>query len=275
MLIDPSAVLGIRRQCELLGFPPSTYYYVPAAESAENLVLMRLIDEKYMLCPFFGSRQMMQWLRRKGYEVNRKRIRRLMRLLGLEALCPQARTTRVARENKIYPYLLRDLEIERCDQVWSTDITYLPLRRGFMYLAAVMDWHSRYVLSWELSNTLESTFCLTALEAALHRGRPEIFNTDQGSQFTSTMFTSRLEAEQIAISMDGRGRALDNVFIERLWRSLKYEDVYLKDYATATELYEGLLAYFAFYNDERTHSGLDYQTPREVYQARRQRGSRR
>ena len=275
MLIDPADDLSVRRQCELLEIPPSTYYYVPAEESPENLALMRLIDEEYMRHPFFGSRQIPQWLKREDHEVNRKRVQRLMRIMGLEGLCPGARTTRAARENKIYPYLLRDVEIDRCDQVWSTDITYVPLRRGFMYLAAVIDWHSRFVLSWELSNTLESTFCVTALESALRLGRPEIFNTDQGSQFTSATFTSRLEAERIAISMDGRGRALDNVFIERLWRSLKYEDIYLKDYADATELYEGLVAYFAFYNEQRTHSALSYRTPREVYDARRSRSTRR
>ena len=275
MLIDPAADLSVRRQCELLEIPPSTYYYVPAAESPENLALMRLIDEEYMRHPFFGSRQITQWLKRKDHSINRKRVQRLMRIMGLEGLCPGPRTTQAARKNKIYPYLLRDVEIVRCDQVWSTDITYLPLRRGFMYLVAVIDWHSRFVLSWELSNSLESTFCITALESALRVGQPEIFNTDQGSQFTSSTFTSRLEAERIAISMDGRGRALDNVFIERLWRSLKYEDVYLKDYADATELYEGLLAYFAFYNEQRTHSALSYRTPREVYNARRLRTTRR
>ncbi len=265
----------MRRQCELLEIPLSTYYYVPAEESSENLAYMRLIDEEYMRHPFYGSRQITQWLKRNKHPVNRKRVQRLMRRMGLEGLCPGARTSRAARENKVYPYLLRDVEIVRCDQVWSTDITYLPLRRGFMYLAAVMDWHSRFVLSWELSNTLESAFCLTALESALRLGHPEIFNTDQGSQFTSRTFTSRLEAERIAISMDGRGRALDNVFIERLWRSLKYEEVYLKDYTDAAELYEGLLAYFAFYNEQRTHSALNYHTPREVYNARRTRTSRR
>jgi putative transposase len=273
-LIDPTEELSVRRQCELLELPPSTYYYVAAEESPENLAFMRLIDEEYMRHPFFGSRQITQWLKRNKHPVNRKRVQRLMRRMGLEALCPGARTTRAVRENKVYPYLLRDVAIVRCDQVWSTDITYLPLRRGFMYLVAVMDWHSRFVLSWELSNTLESTFCLTALESALRLGHPEIFNTDQGSQFTSATFTSRLEAERIAISMDGRGRALDNVFIERLWRSLKYEDVYLKDYADAAELYEGLATYFAFYNEQRTHSALSYRTPREVYKAQRRRSSR-
>jgi putative transposase len=264
-LVDPAADIGVRRQCELLGLSPSTYYYTAAEESPANLAAMRLIDEEFLRHPFLGSRQITHWLRRQGCEVNRKRVQRLMRIMGLEALCPGARTTRPSRENKIYPYLLRDVEITRCDQVWSTDITYLPLRRGFMYLAAVIDWHSRFVLSWELSNSLETTFCIAALESALRWGRPEIFNTDQGTQFTSEAFTSRLVAQRIKISMDGRGRALDNVFIERLWRTLKYEDIYLKDYADVAELYEGLTAYFTYYNDERTHSALAYNTPREVY----------
>jgi putative transposase len=233
---------------------------------------MRLIDEQYLHTPFFGSRGMTQWLIRQGYDVNRKRVQRLMRvmrLLGLEAIYPRRRTSVPAPEHRIYPYLLRNLAIERPDQVWSADITYVPLRRGFMYLVAVLDWHSRYVLSWELSNTLDSGFCVAALEAALARQRPEIFNTDQGAQFTSRAFSGLLEATGIAISMDGRGRALDNVFIERLWRTVKYENVYLHGYETAGELERGLAVYFEFYCYERLHMALDYQTPWEVYSAGR------
>ena len=257
------------QQCELLDLPRSTYYYAGRGESDENLKLMRFIDEQYLHTPFYGSRGMTQWLIRQGYDVNRKRVQRLMRVMGLEAIYPRQRTSEPAPEHRIYPYLLRSLRIERPDQVWSADITYVPLRRGFMYLVAVLDWHSRYVLSWELSNTLDSSFCVAALEAALSRQRPEIFNTDQGAQFTSQAFTGLLEATGIAISMDGRGRALDNVFIERLWRTVKYENIYLRGYETAVELERGLAAYFEFYCYERLHMALDYQTPWEVYSAGR------
>src|SRR5262245_33496823 len=213
--------LSITQQCELLDLARSTYYRWGVGESDENLKLMRLIDEQYLHTPFYGSRGMTQWLIRQGYEVNRKRVQRLMRVMGLEAIYPRRRRTSMpAPEPRMYPYLLRNLAIERPDQVWSADITYVPLRRGFMYLVAVLDWHSRYVLSWELSNTLDSGFCVTALEAALAWQQPEIFNTDQGAQFTSQAFTGLLEAAEVAISMDGRGRALDNVFIERLWRTV-------------------------------------------------------
>jgi putative transposase len=221
---------------------------------------MRQIDEQYLKTPFFGSRKMGRQL-----GVNRKRIRRLMRLMGIEAIYPKRRTTRPAAGHKVYPYLLRDVEITRPNQVWSTDITYLPLRRGFLYLVAVMDWYSRYVLSWGLSNTLHGDFCMEALEEALSEGRPEVFNSDQGAQFTAVAFTSRLEACGVAISMDGRGRALDNVFIERLWRTVKYEEVYLRDYETAWEAEERLSSYFSFYCHERIHQSLGYRTPVEVY----------
>ena len=235
---------------------------------------MRLIDEQYLYTPFCGSRGMTQWLIRQGYAVNRKRVQRLMRTMGLEAIYPRRRTSVPSPEHRIYPYLLRNLAIERPDQVWSADITYVPLRRGFMYLVAVLDWHSRYVLSWELSNTLDSGFCVAALEAALARQRPEIFNTDQGAQFTSQAFTGLLEAADVAISMTRkrvprRGRALDNVFIERLWRTVKYENIYLHGYETAAELERGLAAYFDFYRYERLHMALGYQTPWEVYSAGR------
>jgi putative transposase len=257
--------LSIAEQCRLLGLARSTYYHAGVGESDANLRLMRLIDEQYLHTPFYGSRGMTQWLLRQGYPVNRKRVRRLMRVMGLEAIYPHRRTSVPAVEHRIYPYLLRNLAIERPDQVWSADITYVPLRRGFMYLVAVLDWHSRYVLSWELSNTLDSEFCVAALEAALARQRPEIFNTDQGAQFTSQRFTGLLEASGITISMDGRGRALDNVFIERLWRTVKYENIYLHAYETVVELERGLTSYFNFYCHERLHMALGYRTPWEAY----------
>lgn len=226
---------------------------------------MRLIDEQYLATPFYGSRRMTAWLERRGESVNRKRVQRLMRIMGLEAIHPGPRTTTRNPDHKIYPYLLRGVPIDRRDQVWSTDVTYLPLEGGYMFLAAVIDWHSRFVLSWRLSNTLDGRFCLDALNAALEEGRPEIFNTDQGAQFTARAFTGRLEEAGVAISMDGRGRALDNVFVERLWRSLKYEEVYLKAYRSVRELEVGLARWFAFYNHERPHQSLAYRTPAEVY----------
>lgn len=261
--------MSIREQCELLDLPRSSYYYEPAQETAENLALMRLIDEQYLATPCYGSRRMTACLVREGHDVNRKRVQRLMRTMGLEGLFPGRKTTIPSPEHKVYPYLLRGLTVDRPDQVWCSDITYVPLARGYLYLVAVMDWFSRHVLAWRLSNTLESTFCLEALEAALARGRPEIFNTDQGVQFTSEAFTSRLIGERVAISMDGRGRALDNVFIERLWRTVKYEDIYLRGYETAAELEQGLAAYFEFYCHERLHMALGYQTPWEAYTAGR------
>jgi putative transposase len=255
----------VRRQCELLGLNRSGLYYEPASESLANLRVMRLIDEQYLRAPFYGSRRMMAWLKTQGEEVNRKRVRNLMAIMGLEAIHPGPRTTTRDADHKVYPYLLRGLTVERRDQVWSTDVTYIPLEGGFMYLAAVIDWYSRFVLSWRLSNTLDGRFCLEALEAALEGGRPEIFNTDQGVQFTAKAFTGRLESAGIAVSMDGRGRALDNVFIERLWRSLKYEDIYLKAYSSVIDLHIGLSGWFAFYNHERLHQSLAYRTPAEVY----------
>ena len=260
-LIEPEhAELSVRRQCALLELARSTCYYEPGGETAENLAVMRRIDELYVRWPFYGSRRLALEL-----EVNRKRVQRLMRLMGLEAVYPKRRTSRPAAGHKIYPYLLRNVEVVRSNQVWSTDITYVPLARGFVYLVAVMDWFSRYVLSWRLSNTLEGTFCQEALDEALERGRPEIFNTDQGAQFTSTAFTSRLASCGVAISMDGRGRALDNVFVERLWRTVKYEDIYLRDYATPWEAEQGLARYFRFYCEQRRHQSLAYRTPASVY----------
>lgn len=268
MLIDPhSSGLSIRRQCELLGVARSSYYTQEARseETQENLAYMRLIDEQYLRTPFFGSRQMTAWLNRQGHDVNRKRVQRLMRLMGIQGTVPGIHTSKPQRQHTIYPYLLRGMELRHANLVWSTDITYVPLPTGFMYLTAVIDWYSRYVLAWELSNTLDHLFCVSALEDALRCGEPIIFNTDQGSQFTTPEFTRRLLERQILISMDGRGRALDNVFIERLWRTVKYEDIYLHDYRTPTELYVGLEAYFRFYNSERPHSALDGATPFEIH----------
>ena len=226
---------------------------------------MRIIDEQYLKRPTFGSRMMTDWLRRQGHEVNRKRVQRLMQLMRLEAIYPRKNTTKPGEGHKIYPYLLRNRIVTRPNEVWCTDITYVPMECGFMYLAAVMDWCSRHVLSWRLSNSMDTSFCIEALDEALSLGRPEIFNSDQGSQFTSEAFTSRLLQHGIAISMDGRGRALDNVFIERLWRTVKYEEIYLKTYTNVDELYHSLTDYFAFYANERPHSGLNRKTPSEVY----------
>lgn len=259
--------MSICRQCELIGLNRSTYYLAPAVESEGNLRLMRLIDEQYLKTPFFGSRRMTVFLERCGEVINRKRVRRLMGLMGLEGLHPRPRTSVVGAGARAYPYLLRDRVLTRVDEVWSSDITYVPMRRGFMYLTAVIDWYSRYVLSWRLSNTMDVGFCLEALDEALGRGRPEIFNTDQGSQFTSREYTGRLEDAGVAVSRDGRGRALDNVFVERLWRSVKYEDIYIKDYERVPELESGLAAYFRFYDEERPHQALGYRTPGEVYRA--------
>lgn len=227
-------------------------------------MFMKLIDQQYTKTPFYGSRQMRNHLRLSDYKINRKRVQRLMRLMGLEAIYPKPRTSIPNKEHKIYPYLLRDMNIEHINQVWSTDITYIPITGGFMYLVAVIDWYSRYVLSWRLSNTMDVNFCLDALEDALKMGMPGIFNMDQGSQFTSLEFTGRLKDADIKISMDGRGRAFDNIFIERLWRSVKYEDIYLKDYQTVLELYDGLYKYFRFYNSERPHQAHGGITPEMI-----------
>lgn len=226
---------------------------------------MRLIDEQYMETPFYGWPRMTAILQRQGYAINHKRVQRLMQKMGIQAIYPKPKTTRSNPGHKIYPYLLRDVEIVRPNQVWSTDITYIPLANGFMYLVAVIDWYSRYILDWRLSNTMDGIFCIDALEQALTGGRPEIFNSDQGSQFTARAFTEILEAAAVRISMDGRGRALDNIFIERFWRSLKYEEVYLKNYATVPALRLGLECYFDFYNYQRPHQALDYQTPAHVF----------
>ena len=267
-MIEPNHLeLSIRRQCELVGLNRATYYYRPATETQLNLTLRRLIDQEYTEHPFYGRRQMTTYLRNQGYRINPKRVRRLMQKMGLEAIYPKPRTTVVNREHRIYPYLLRGIKIIRPNQVWSTDITYIPMPDGFMYLTAVIDWYSRYVLAWRLSNTLDSLFCVEALQEALLFGRPEIFNTDQGVQFTSEAFTSILTAAEIQISMDGRGQALDNIFVERLWRTVKYEDIYIKWYDTVPALDRGLDKYFGFYNNERPHQSLDNCTPATLYLA--------
>jgi putative transposase len=240
-------------------------YYKPVAESAENVHLMRLLDTQYTATPFYGSRRMTAWLRSQGYAVNRKRVTRLMQQMGIAAIYTKPQLSQAAEGHAIYPYLLRGVQIERVNHVWSTDITYIRLQQGFVYLVAVLDWFSRYVLSWALSITLDGAFCLEALETALRGGRPEIFNTDQGAQFTSQAFTERLRQGGVQISMDGRGRALDNVFVERLWRTVKYEEVYLREYNTVREAQQGLRCYFGFYNDERLHQALGYRTPAAVY----------
>ena len=266
--IEPSQErISLRRQCELLGVARSTLSYEPKPESEENLRLLQLLDEQYTRTPFYGVRRMTAWLNQQGQAVNQKRVRRLLRLLGLEAIYPKPRLSQPQPGHRVYPYRLRGVRIERINQVWSTDITYIRLRQGFVYLTAVIDWFSRYILSWELSNTLESGFCRTALEQALRRGRPEVFNTDQGSQFTSPTFTGMLEEAGVLISMDGRGRYLDNIFVERLWRSVKYEEVYLNDYGEVPEARHRLGAYFQFYNEERLHQALGYRTPASIWQA--------
>lgn len=266
-LIDPGHTeLSVRRQCQLIGLGRATYYREPTGESAENLALMRLIDEQYTACPFYGSRRITRWLVRHGHGVNRKRVQRLLRIMGLEAIHPKPKLS-AGRGHKVYPYLLRDVPIDRVGQVWSADITYLPLASGFMYLAATIDWFSRYVVAWRLSNTLDGAFCRDMLDEALATGTPEVFNTDQGVQFTAGAWVERVEAAGVRVSMDGRGRCLDNVFVERLWRSVKYEDVFLRGYESVPELERGLRAYFAFYNEARLHQSLGYKTPVEVYRA--------
>lgn len=257
--------MSIRRQCELVGLNRASYYYQPAQESELNLTLMRLIDKQYTRTPFYGWPRMTAYLQRQGYPVNHKRVQRLMQLMGLQAIYPKAHPKDTGQAHRIYPYLLRNRLIDRPLQVWSSDITYIPMQGGFMYLTAVIDWYSRYVLAWQLSNTLDGHFCLVALEQALAQGQPEIFNTDQGVQFTAHAFTDRVERAGVRMSMDGRGRALDNIFIERLWRTLKYEHIYLYDYATVPALLAGLRDYFIFYNTERLHQSLGYLTPAEVH----------
>lgn len=271
-LLDPEHSLSLRCQCELLTVSRSGLYYEPVSPDAEELKLMRLIDELHLKHPFFGSRMMEQTLKRENHPVNRKRVRRLMRLMGLESMAPQPSTSDPSPEHPVYPYLLRGLRIDRINQVWAADITYIPLARGFAYLVAAIDWYSRRVLAWRLSNTMETSFCIEALQEALARfGTPEIFNTDQGAQFTAESFTSALRARGIKISMDGKGRFVDNIFVERLWRSLKYEAVYLNPYDSVADAREGIGRYLAFFNDERPHQALGYQTPSGFYDGLRRR----
>jgi putative transposase len=258
-----------------LGVNRSTVYYHGVGETEENLRLMRLIDEQYLRTPFYGGRRMTKWLESERHEVNHKRVYRLMRKMGLEAVYPKPRTSQGGSTHRIYPYLLRNVKVDRPNQVWAADITYIPLTHGFMYLVAIMDWYSRFILSWQLSNSLEGSFCVEALEEALSWQRPEIFNSDQGVQFTSNVFTSVLEDASVAISMDGRGRVFDNILVERLWRTIKYEDIYLKDYETVLALREGLTRYLAFYCYERLHQSLDYRTPWDVYKETLTKGQQR
>ena len=267
MLMQPdNTKLSMRRQCALVGLNRTTLYYEPVATSAEEISLMKEIDRIYTRWPFFGSRQITNELRKAGHDINRKRVQRLMRLMGLQAMVPGPHTSKPHPAHRIYPYLLGGVAVTRPNQVWATDITYIPLEHGWGYLVAIIDWHSRAILSWRLSNTMTVDFCIEALEEALRQhGRPEIFNSDQGAQFTSPEFTDVLKREGVTISMDGKGRATDNIFIERVWRSLKYEDVYLHDYATLAEAHAGIGRWIRFYNVRRSHTSLENRTPMEVY----------
>ena len=263
-MVERPGPLSLRRQCQLLGLNRAALYYQAAQVDAYELELMALLDRQYLRTPFYGSRRMTAWLQSQGHAVNRKRVQRLMQRMGLAAIYQRPRTSRPASAHRIYPYLLRGLRIERVHQVWAADITYIPMARGFLYLVAVMDWVSRYVLAWRLSNLLDADFCIEALEEALRQGRPDMFNTDQGSQFTGDGFTGVLRGHGVAISMDGRGRFADNIFVERLWRSLKYEEVYLKAYENVAQARHGIAAYFEFYNHQRLHQALGYRTPHQL-----------
>lgn len=267
MIEKDHPIFSIAEQCRILNIHRSGLYYQPLGESEENLILMRLIDEQYLSAPFYGFRKMATYLREEcGLNVNRKRVRRLMRLMGLSAIYSKPFLTDPDKKHKKYPYLLKGLKIERANQVWVADITYVPMKRGFLYLIAIMDLHSRYVLNWSLSNSMDAGWCANVLKETISmHGKPEIFNTDQGSQFTSETFTKVLQDENIQISMDGKGRACDNIFIERLWRSVKYENIYLHAYQDGVELYDGLKEYFEFYNHKRYHQSLYYKTPSDIY----------
>ena len=265
-MVDRKDPVPVTRQCALLELPRSTFYHIPKPVTDEELELMALIDRCHLKYPFYGTRRIRDWLDDQGHTVNRKRIQRLMRTMGIAALYPKRNLSLANQAHKVYPYLLRNLVIDQPNQVWATDITFIPMARGFVYLVAVMDWYSRRVLSWRLSNTLDTSFCTEALEEAIERyGAPEIFNTDQGSQFTSDDFTGVLKEHEIKISMDGKGRWVDNVFVERLWRSVKYEEVYLKAYDDIRSARASLGDYFEFYNSERRHQSLDRRTPDQVY----------
>ena len=257
--------LSLVRQCRLLGISRSGLYYQPKGVSEEDLALMELIDRQYLVTPFYGSRKIAAWLKSQGQKVNRKHARRLMRVMGLKAIYRRPKTSKAAPGHRVYPYLLCGMKITRPNQVWAADITYIPMARGFLYLVAIIDWYSRYVLSWRLSNTLDAGFCVEALEEALKKGRPEIFNTDQGNQFTGQAFTGLLENHGIRVSMDGKGSYSDNLFIERLWRTVKYEEVYLKAYQDGKEARINLGEYFRFYNIERLHQALGYRSPAQAF----------
>ena len=265
-MIDRKDPLPVVRQCQLLAVPRSTFYYQRQGIAEDDLALMRLIDECHLKHPYYGSRRIRDWLEARGQRVNRKRVQWLMRLMGITTLYPKRNLSRRNQARRVYPYLLRGLPIERPNQVWAADVTYVPMARGLLYLVAIVDWHSRKVLSWQLSNTLDADFCVEALHQALATyGRPEIFNTDQGCQFTSEAFTSVLQAHGICISMDGKGRWVDNVFVERLWRSLKYEEIYLKAYESIAQARVSIGRYMAFFNTERRHQSLERRTPDTVY----------
>lgn len=266
-MILPNPKISLGRQCELLGISRSGFYYEPIGESAENLALMALIDKQYIDTPFYGVGQFTYFLRDKGHEVNCKRVRRLLRLMALSAICPGPHTSKPSKGtgHTVYPYLLRDLIINEVGQVYGTDITYIPVKGGFLYLTAFIDWHSRYVVSWELSNSLETSFCLDALDAACAVKMPTIINTDQGAQYTSTLFTERVLGKNIRLSMDGKGRAIDNIFTERLWRSLKYEEVYLRAYENGQDAWQSIDKYIKYYNEYRPHSSLGGKKPKEVF----------
>lgn len=265
-MINPkSTTLSVREQCKILNISRSGYYHSPATESALNLELMQLIDAEYTKKPYYGSPRLTEYLKKSGYSINIKRIKRLMRVMGIEAIYQKPRLSVANIAHKKYPYLLKGLTIDRPNLVWCSDITYIPMTGGFMYLVAIMDWYSRFVLSWELSNTMDSDFCVYALKQALDKHTPLYSNTDQGSQFTSLDYVSELEKRGVKISMDGKGRCIDNIMIERLWRSLKYEDIYIHRYETVQELYDGLTTYFKVYNHERLHQSLNYKTPAQVF----------
>jgi putative transposase len=258
--------LSIVRQCRILGLHRSGLYYKPCSESEENLGILRLLDEQYYKTPFYGVRKLTVWLKKQDFKINRKRVKRLMEVMGWQTLYRYKHTSEPDKQNRLYPYMLKGLRIERPNQVWAMDITYVPMRKGFMYLAAVIDLHTRFVVNWGLSNTMTAEWCKQVAEEAMeNHGNPEIFNTDQGAQFTSEVFTGLLKAREVQISMDGKGRAIDNIFIERLWRSVKYEHIYLHVAEDGVELYEGLEKYFSFYNHERSHQSLGYETPADCY----------
>ncbi len=265
-LIEPNnKKINITRQCELLGLSKSAYYYKPIGESLENLLYMRLLDEQYLKTPFYGVARMHAFLHNLGHKVNIKRVRRLLRTMGIEAVYSKPKLSKANSEHYKYPYLLKDLTINKPNMVWSTDITYIHKSHGFLYLSAIIDWYSRYIVAWEISNSLDVSFCVETLEKALEKNKPEIFNTDQGSQYTSSVFVNILKSNDIKISMDGKGRAIDNILIERFWKSIKYEYVYLNEIETGQELWSGINDYINFYNNERFHQSLDYKVPSDFY----------